>query len=348
MRVPGAEPLDEANHRLDPRVSEIVDAIDVDISKLRARVAEETIRATSERELRETITAVVYGRFHAGLSPTRDDVARARRDLQLEQQLRAVVPHESTVCGPIATRPATRALLARTDGPLYLRACIDGVWVLIPKDRVLAEADGTTSVRLPSVRPRLSPGFLVVDGSIGRPAPGDVGRIYVHLADGMRAARVLGQILARLEHEAMVYRAKVASSFTGYPRRDALVLYVPRTFLALGVIVATLLDDDGALGQDTSCFVHVEGRGVGSACDPADERPGWSRMSFGQHWARCVAEGIVDAACLRSDPHAQVIASFLAGGVDPAAPYRSIHGSPETTSPQLAEAPELTARRKAR
>ncbi|MHA3700661.1 T3SS effector HopA1 family protein [Jatrophihabitans sp. YIM 134969] len=322
---------------LTPEISARLDALVVAEDGTSIRVSEDrTVESETPKQLRGALATALYEEWHAGISPEASARRRRspRRDHDLEALLAATVPHDTAevevTVGPRGAGPDGECVVVE----------LHRVRVRVPLAGELGErlrhATPGDAVTLPfgSVRPSLSPGFLLVNGSTGGPGQGEILRLYLHVPTAALAPGVWGATLAALEDARVPYRAKVLSRRESYPRRDAVVVYLgERAWPVLPDVIAAATDLD-ALAADTSALAHRVAPGVAMAWDPRDGRPGWDRMSFGQHRGAVVAEAVVgviekggpgDPAAVR----AAVAASLVAASVDPAAPYRN------TDSPAL-------------
>ncbi|TDE51541.1 hypothetical protein E1295_18225 [Nonomuraea mesophila] len=266
------------------------------------------LSAAGPAELEHLLATFVYDHFHAG-----NDADDMTPSPGLEEALRASVPHSRTLT-PVA-------ILGEQPGSADLVAGIDGVRVVIPASSI---RPGTGAAALPCARAALSPGFLVVDGSRGSCPDTAVLRVYVHLADPGEAPAVWARTLRVLEEAEVRYRAKVLSRAGMYPRRDALVAYVPEAAASVASLVADRLDGVPGLGGGTSVFASPIADSVAVACEPV-EHPGGA-LSFGRHRATAVAAGLIGhALSRRAVTKEEAVADALARWrIDPAAPERNL------------------------
>jgi hypothetical protein len=260
---------------------------------------------------------------------------RTLGDPPFQRLLAEAVPHSATVLEVPADR------LGDPVGNDERRITLDGVRVLVPADAVNEEAvvpDGTGAghavLRLPAGRPALSPGFYLVDGSTGRPRGGGLVRHYVHIEEAEEAPAVWNRLLTALEDSGVRYRAKVASLRLLYPRRDALVVYMG-AHDAASVDLVAIADHLPGLGEATSVFAAQIAPGMATACEPSDPRPGMARLSFGQHRARAVADGLVEHAQnpTAGTAEAAVCRCLAAAGARPDAPWQNTAGPGPGPSP---------------
>ncbi|MEU8652755.1 T3SS effector HopA1 family protein [Streptomyces sp. NPDC048737] len=307
----------------------------MDPERCTARVHDTVVEADTLPRLRQALGDRLYEVLHAGMDLGHKLRPRTLGDPPFQRLLAEAVPHGTTVL----EIPADR--LGDPTGDDERRATLDGVRVLVPAGAVDEEAvapDGTGAVRavlrLPAGRPSLSPGFYLVDGSAGRPRGSDLVRHYVHIQEAEEAPAVWNRVLTALEDSGVSYRAKVASSRLLYSRRDALVVYmdahdVPR------VDLAAVADRLPGIGEATSVFAARVAPGVATACEPSDPRPGMARLSFGQHRARAVADGLVEHAQNPTGGTAEeaVCRCLAAAGARPDAPWRNAEGTGPGPSP---------------
>jgi hypothetical protein len=215
-----------------------------------------------------------------------------------------------------------------------LVAELDSVRVRIP-DTALATRPTVghrVLVEAGCVRPRLSPGHLLVDGSRGNGlADGPVLRVYVHLTITDAAVASWRWTLRCLERLGVPYRAKILSAGSALPRRDALVVYLgPDAWAAAGVIAAGLPD---RCGREVSPFTHQFAPGVSVAWEPEDDRIGQRGLSFGLHRALAVATGLIKHATGAVADRADAVSSALIdAGIDPVRPFRNTNSPPLPTT----------------
>lgn len=185
---------------------------------------------------------------------------------------------------------------------------------------------------LPCHRPRLSSGFLLVDGSHGNGFANsrDVLRLYVHVPDPDQAVRLWQGMLTHLEAGRTPYRAKTIATPTLLPRWDGLVVYLPFAERHVVFGLAALIDQLAGAGAESSPFARRLGRGVAVAWSPDDKRPGRVGMSFGEQRSMAVADGLLAYALGKFTTREEAVAEALReGNVDPRHPFRNL------TSPLL-------------
>ncbi|GLY50321.1 T3SS effector HopA1 family protein [Lentzea sp. NBRC 102530] len=246
----------------------------------------------------------LYTRLHTGHARDRFS---PKRDRRLEALLTAAVPHRTTtVTGVLKGRSAGRVLVE-----------LDDVLVWFPEDAV----DGD-QIRVPAARPALSPGFLYVTSSRPAEFAAALQRVYVHVTNADDAPSVWGAVLTALERAECTYHAKVLSRRDEYPRRDALVVYLPGPGAEL---VAAAVRALPGIGTETSVFAEELAPGVAVADEPNDTRLGMSGLSFGQHRSRVLAQALLHPG---DEARELVLArEFTLAGIDPANPARNLVAS---------------------
>lgn len=281
----------------------------------------ETLAYENAAGLRRDLTEVLYRKWHSGAAhdPGPRDI---RRDLPFEKLLLEATPHRFS-----KTAAVVRSALL--DGPLGRHALYDvgRVRIQIPAQEgaaPLPEVGTRTTVDLPAVRPALSPGFFLVNGSAGSPAvDGHVLRIYVHIDEPAMAPTVWHAVLDRLERNRATYRAKVLAKAASFPRRDAIVVYLSHESWAHALGVVTAVADLPGLNSGRSVLTAALTDGVAYAWDPRDSRTGWDRMSFGQHRTAAVAGAVCEHVFEGADLYPAVAAALSAANTDPLAPHRN-------------------------
>ena len=306
----------------------------------RVRVGERWISGASPRLLRADLGAALYAAWHAGI--TDRDRRMPRRDPQAEAQLAAAVPHTETPASAIVHDNGADA----ADSHVVVE--FGRVRVRVPRDTVRTEGGmppetgSRVTVRIPAVRPALSPGFLLAHGPRGGLADrGEVLRLYVHVTDSVHAPALWGVALRALNDAGVRYQAKVLSRPWSYPRQDALVVYLEAADGPVALCVAERLRDMPGLGRSTSCLAHQVAPGLAVAYDPRDPREPSGRQSFGQHRAYAVADGVIRHT---SDPdgsdlHDAVCRALREAAANPAEPARNL-SSPGLPTPGTAAGEE--------
>ncbi|ATY13017.1 hypothetical protein CU254_23155 [Amycolatopsis sp. AA4] len=306
---------------LNPRLVAALREVSVSPDGCSAEVAGTRLTGSDPRDLRGRLANALYETLHAGTPGPGSAAKEFRRDRDFEHQLADAVPH--------ACAPVDGVLLAAGDEELIVRTAL--VTVRVPRDRLAGPADAipgaAVRLRLDAARPALSPGFFYVLGSQQRRRPDPaVRRIFVHLTDPDGAVRVWRDVLRELESLHADYHAKILSVRTGYPRRDALVIYLHGEYQSVETAIARRLRDDRALGAATSVLAQRLARGVAAAWEPADSRPGQQHLSFGQHRCFALATALVDHALdpVEGTRELRITAEFRAAGIDPLRPQRNV------------------------
>ncbi|WP_432924913.1 T3SS effector HopA1 family protein [Microbispora sp. CA-135349] len=307
---------------LPRELAEALDRVEVGADLRSATVADREVTADNVRTFRGVLAGALYDLLHAG-RPHRDGRRRKSvRDPEFETALREMVPHRmSRVLAPV-----------HPDSPTVVT--LSGVRVRVPEERLAEEVETAGGrarwVRLPAVLPALSPGFLLVNGSLGTGLGQDhCLRLYLGVTEPPSVAGLWGAALGRLEELAVPYRAKVLSARDLYPRRDAIVVYLGPQAWHVVPEIARAAVAAGGLRPDVSAYVARLGEGIGWAWEPEDPRPEMRDMSFGEHRSHAVATGLLAHAEGQSpgDRDAAVADALRAAGVVPGQPHRN-SGSP--------------------
>lgn len=297
----------------------VLGAIDIAPDGRRCVIGPTVLTADTRREMTRQLAEAIYNRFHSGQDG--GGIPSRLRDRDVEARLRAATPHH-------AAHVPVRFLRAGSDdraGQVLVEW--HGVRVWIPTD-VLDEpppdAPRQVFASLPSVRPAVSPGFFLAEGSCGRPRTRELVRVYVHVPGVAAALRTWRVGLGWLEETGVQYQAKVLSVAEFYPRRDALVAYLPTPRRDVAVGLAQVLVDTGDVAPGTSCFAEPVREGIGLAAEPSDPHPGRQDLSFGQHRATVVAAAVVDTADRPEHRGEEVVRQCTAAGIDPARPWQNL------------------------
>ncbi|GGO00657.1 hypothetical protein GCM10010116_01030 [Microbispora rosea subsp. aerata] len=304
------------------RLAETLDQVEIGADLRSATLGEREVTADNVRTFRGMLAGALYDLLHAGRPHREGPRRKSVRDPEFETALREMVPHQSS-----------RALVpVHPDAPAVVT--LSGVRVRVPEERLAEEVETAGGrarwVSLPAVLPALSPGFLLVNGSLG--AGLDQGRclrLYLGVTEPQPVAGLWGAVLGRLEELRVPYRAKVLSARDLYPRRDAIVVYLgPRAWHAVPEI-ARAATAAGGLRPDVSTYVARLGDGIGWAWEPEDPRPQMRGMSFGEHRSHAIAAGLLAHAAGEGPGgrDAAVADALRAAGVDPGRPHRNT-GSP--------------------
>lgn len=314
---------------LCPVLREALTAVEVDASGTRAELPGRVLEVTSPAELRGLLSAALYDLLHSGRDADAD-VPFQLRDLTLDRTFAAAVPHHSTSVSAI--------ICGDTDGPvrspdgeqvLVLRHGVR-TWARVEDLDLLPDACAGTQVRLdvPAVLPGTSPGFFLVSGSRPHLPQRHMLRFYVHLADPGAALPVWALVLDHLEGAGIAYRAKVLSARALYPRRDALVVYLPPEHRDVPHDLAAPLAGMAGLREQTSAFARRIAPGMSVAWEPTDPRPAMSGLSFGQHRAAVVARALVTSALGGLAREPVLVEQLRDALIDPADVSRNLDSPP--------------------
>ncbi|MER6037938.1 T3SS effector HopA1 family protein [Streptomyces sp. NPDC001835] len=310
--------MSQADDLLLPELECALEKIELQSDGMVAHVDGHKLEANSPRHLSVLLRWSLYDFLHSGRGPDTYKSKDVVRNVTLEAELARVMPHQETITS------------ARVDGRRggELLASIDGTRVWVPEHRKLADAPGGGEVvylSMPAARPALSPGFFLADGSRGRSVRKPVLRVYAHVRSIEAVPGVWAAALRCLEDKGVPYRAKVASSPLLLPRRDALVVFLGPDGWDAAPDIVNALDGLPGLGEEVSVFARRLAPGVSMAWHPFARRSrGPSGLSFGQHRATAVAQGLVDHAIgTHGGSRAEAVADAMReAGIDPADPFR--------------------------
>lgn len=306
---------------LSPRLLEALGRLRVDRGGATVTVEDETIAHESQTRLRQELAGALYRHWHAGIG-RRSEERDLRRDHRFEDLLRDATPHRTSK----TTAIVKSAIL---EGPFGRHVLFDvgRVRLQIPEGESPhpLPAIGTRStLDLPAIRPALSPGFYLVNGSVGGPASGGhLLRVYLHIQESSMAPAVWNAVLAHLEGRQLPYRAKVLAKAADYPRRDAIVLYLAQDAWPVVAGIVHAVRDLPGRGVDHSVLTGYVADGVAYAWEPRDSRLGWDRMSFGQHRTAVIAGAICAGLTDGVDIRTAVSDALMEAGVDPTFPHRN-------------------------
>ncbi len=306
---------------LSPRLRAALDDLRIDPDTHSVTVGDETLTHDSPLRLRQELGGALYRHWHAGSGRASED-RDLRRDYRFEDLLREATPHRNSKTPAVVKS----ALL---DSPFGRHALFDvgRVRLQIPENEgpnPLPAIGTRTTLDLPAIRPALSPGFYLVNGSAGGPVNGaHLLRVYLHIDESSMAPAVWHAMLSFLESQDATYRAKVLAKASGYPRRDAIVLYLgEETWPHVPGVVESVQHLPGR-NPEYSVLTAPIAEGIACAWDPKDSRIGWDRMSFGQHRTAIIAGAVSAHVFEGADLHAGVVDGLIEGNVDPAQPYRN-------------------------
>lgn len=310
-----------AHQGLLDRLDHLLGDLRLDPDDRSVTVGDETVTGDNRTRLRQDLGPVLYRHWHSG-SAARPGEWDPRRDYDFEDLLREATPHRTS-----RTPAVVRSALI--DSPLGRHVLFDvgRVRLRVPGDESptpLPEIGTRTTLELPAIRPTLSPGFFLVNGSAGgHETGGHMLRLYLHVDEPSMAPAVWHAVLSRLEGAGATYRAKVLAKADQYPRRDAIVVYLTEeSWHAVGGVVAAVRNLPG-LNPAHSVMTSPIADGVAYGWEPRDTRPGWDRMSLGQHRTMAVADGVARHLFDGRDLAGAVAEALADANADPLAPHRN-------------------------
>lgn len=234
----------------------------------------------------------IYRRFHCGMTELVGSLTKADLFTQgLYQQFTEVTPIQSML-------PATLAPGFDPSGTWH-DVLIDGLRVRV-KDTQFVTAKGhfksgdTAHISCPPLRPFLSPGFLYYGQSSGAP-PTVRWRLYFSVEDPETALGLWPRLLSLQAKLGLSNtHAKVGGAAGMYPRRDAVVVYLPNWNEDW---IEVLVQETGhfVARNQVSDFVRVVHPGIGLAEEPKQAAMS-ATLSFGQHRSQLLAKILVQAA----------------------------------------------------
>lgn len=281
------------------------------------------VEADSIRSLLHQLTYALYAKFHSGSTRSNKDNNvinpwRAR-DQHIEQQLRNAIPHKTTEACGIFVKWLTNRTIAVVE--------FNGTRIAVPHDKIQSatvQPGISVMVQIPAVRPALSQGFCMIDGphSISQLNTKPIRRLYLHLANPGAAAEVWKAVLPTMNELDIPYRTKALSRPQEYPRRDAIVFYLPSdSARKIAELFKERLSGSGVLEDATSMFAHRIGPGIALADEPSDPRPHRQSLSFGEHRSNAVADVAIHHTLEpQSDLIEVLLNRFHAAGIDPQNP----------------------------
>lgn len=274
----------------------IGESIYVDVDRLTAIVpGREEISSDSLRTLKQMLTMELYAAFHAGGPMVSDVETRSSfREADVELLLSEAVPHQMTL---------SQGLLVGSDEEVA-RIRFPEATIAVPKEQIRSSGARTgeiVDVDVPARRPALSNGFYMIDGPVppwmSSARSSRTRRYYVHTKSPEASASVWRETLQAFNDRGIAYRSKALSHRWGYPRRDAVVFYVPNEYEeAAAEILRAQLSRSAFVEPETSHFAEIVIPGVGAADEPYDPRVGYRDLSFGEHRSSALAAAVLGAA----------------------------------------------------
>ncbi|MGK8504483.1 T3SS effector HopA1 family protein [Nocardia asiatica] len=274
---------------------------------------------------RARLSERIYRILHSGSAENiAGELPRSSRDPRFERVLAHHSPRQS-----IPIRVKVRGLpQLRSDGPSRVLVEHDGIRVWIPEtwvDHDCFAIGDEIDVRVSRIRPALSPGFFFLVEN--KPILGCTElRIYIHLVSAEVAPPIWYCVLELLEGYRATYRAKILSRPWLYPRRDALVVYLAAGCSRLAMEIVDLVNPLEGIGEETSVFTQRLGRGVALGWEPNDPRPEMRRLSFGQHRATALADGLIDRHRGNDGIEVCLDRALRVAGINPSNPAENLSG----------------------
>ena len=288
-------------------------------------------RRLSDGELSRWLADRIYRDFHSGSDfqmehPAKDEMY----DPQFSRRIVAATP-TADIWVPTQTPPTPVA-----GG--YV-AMINGLRVRMPDSRVRGGQPGSekSAIRLPPLRPHLSPGYLYYSRSPNLIHRAEW-RVYVSVADLDSAVEQWAVVLnAAREVTTGQYHAKVASTVALYPRRDAIVVYFNHT--SLDKLQAFADRVTAGTVAETSRLAHTLSPGVSCAHEPRIDTAVAAGASFGQHRSTVLARLLVDGASLTEPDFGELAGRrLMEANIDPHALYLNSASTSTSTSTSTSEA----------
>lgn len=205
----------------------------------------------------------------------------------------------------------------------------NGVRVRMHASLVRMSPSGTepASLRLPRLRPHLSPGYLYYSRAPNRTHQAEW-RVYVSVSDLDSAVTQWAAVLeaAQTLTEGQ-YHAKVASTAVLYPRRDAIVVYFDHATEGQLQTFADRVTAGTAAG--TSRLARTLAPGVSCAHEPRASKLQDAGASFGQHRSAVLARLLVEGAGLDEFAFRDLADyRFREANIDPSALHLNTVGEP--------------------
>ena len=300
-------------------ITALADRITITPGGLKAEIADETFEADNPTLVAQQLGDALYELTHAGHDKLTGTIRRTMREPDLDTALLEATGKRTTT---ITTRYITGDEHTAT-------VAIDGIRVRLPADRLTTRTGETATVVLPCARPAVSTGFfLATSGKVPFRSTGQLLRLYGRIDTKDAAPTIWRQLVAFLEDSTIPWQAKISSSRVGYPRNDAVVVYLPRPAWRAARPCADMLQATGLMGEGSSTFTHQLTHSVACAFEPDDARPSYRGLSFGQHRTKVLAEALVKHATLPADEAGTVndfiYGAYIDAGIDPSQPARNL------------------------
>ncbi|MCC9198538.1 T3SS effector HopA1 family protein (plasmid) [Arthrobacter sp. zg-Y820] len=257
----------------------------------------------------------IYRTHHSGMDEIDDKLTKeGMSDPVLEKELQAATSGYSF-------RQRIRVSDRRGKSVIVV---INGVRVLLEPERFeVLQGTDEVIVDVPSLRPFVSPGFIYYRS----PASDNlrVGtRVYMSLGDASLGPEVWAAVQRYTPEISAAFHAKIASSRVLYPRRDAVVIYLP---ISVGheelVYLASKFSGSSLSLGTTSALICKLAPGIGYAHEPYDPALLGSRTSFGQHRSGLLAKAVI--LTHKNQGRSEDVADIFRGAnVDPRAIYMNV------------------------
>ncbi|WP_147268433.1 T3SS effector HopA1 family protein [Spongiactinospora rosea] len=313
--------MSSAQWPLAPRLKEALQSVHITPDCLRSFVGQRELEADTPREMRRLLAGALYDMLHAGKESAEAPFLQLQ-DPVLEEALEAVVPQPRTsAAATIASYSPPRS------GPGKVLVRREGIRIWVSPEAIQAadwKVGDTVNVEMSALRPKLSPGFFLIDRSCDQLGIQGTLRIYIHVADPDAAPEVWSQVLQYLESMRVPYQAKILSSKLLYPRRDAFVAYLNDTDANIAENLPQMVSQLPGIHSETPLLAEPLGRGIAWAWEPCDDRPGMIGLSFGQHRAGVLAEAIVSAHYQAMPLEDVIVENFLRANINPSNPARNL------------------------
>lgn len=300
---------------LDPALSAVKDTVSFDRVSDKLSFEEEVIEGDSLNAKTKSLALYIYAHFHAG--KVIEDSSNS--DLASDPILESRIIDQS----PIKWRHNEYEILKTMGSPEGIIVSHDRLNVFVPKHRIIEQSETSAKVQLAAIEPRLSTGFLFFSSRYGK---GDLStplRIYRHARNPDDLLPVWSELVSRTDSWKLPIRAKILSRAHEYPRRDALVVYLPReAWPRLDEIVSLLAGSDDS--PEASTFTKNLGYGVAASWEPIDGTIGRRHISFGEHRSEAIAEGLVEDLVEENLHDEKLIARLHRSNIDPTRVYRNV------------------------
>lgn len=272
--------------------------------------------------LSSKLSDYIYRRFHCGMNMFVGPMTKADLFAQgLYDQFTEVTPVEEKSLD-VVLAPGFNESKSRHDVVIDgLKVCINDSQLLTRKEHL--RAGDTTRIKCPPLRPFLSPGFLYYGESFSLP-PTVRWRLYFSVADTQAALGLWPKIVSLLAKLGLSSaHAKVGGTPRMYPRRDAIVVYLPEWREDWANL---FVQETGNLVEhnQVSHFVRVIHPGIGLAQEP-DRRAMGAPLSFGQHRSQILADTLVQASGGTLEQKVRIAESLLtAARINPRKIYQNL------------------------